>query len=333
LATGVIVVADGASSGIYCRIWADQLSKRFITDRPDPRDWLAFGKWIHGLRGEWRTAINYPTLNWAKQRKVDEVGAAATFLALEVGPVDAVGNRPWRACAVGDASLFWVRNGQLQASFPVVAYDQFGSAPLLIRSNPGFKTLALIASGVCQPGDRFLLATDAVAARLLKSAASGPGPDWERFETIEEEEWRKELDGLRKAHDMVNDDCTLVALQVAAGGSSSAEVPATWVAAAETDSEPQPEPAEPTGFQMPAIPMEPSPASDEAPAATNHIPESPPEHAVTGEEGTMEQPDVPSEPNRLHPGEEENGMARPTPECEQPNTRDGFPESTDNTTV
>ncbi|HEV3437256.1 MAG TPA: hypothetical protein VG122_07850 [Gemmata sp.] len=335
-ATGAVVVADGASSGIYCRIWADQLSKRFITDRPDPLDWRAFGKWIHGLRGEWRTAINYPTLNWAKQRKVDEVGAAATFLALEVGPVDAVGNRPWRACAVGDASLFWVRNGQLQASFPVVAYDQFGSAPLLIRSNPGFKTLALIASGVCQPGDRFLLATDAVAARLLKSAASGPGPDWERFETIEEEEWRKELDVLRQAHDMVNDDCTLVALQVA-GESPPAEVPATWVAAAEMDSEPQPEPAEPTGFQMPAIPMEPSPIPNEAPAATNHIPEPPPDrdfrsgsHPASVEDGGS---DLPSEPNRLHPRGEENGPAHPTPEREQPNTRDGFPESTDNTTV
>ena len=111
---GTVVVADGASSGIYCRIWADQLAKRFVTDRPDPRDPLAFGKWVHGLRGEWRSAINYATLNWAKQRKVDEVGAAATFLALEVGPSDEAGNRPWRACAVGDASLFWVRDGRFR---------------------------------------------------------------------------------------------------------------------------------------------------------------------------------------------------------------------------
>jgi hypothetical protein len=212
--SGVAVVADGASSGIYCRIWAEQLTKRFIADRPDARDFIGFAKWVHSLRGEWRTAINYPTLNWAKQRKVDEVGAAATLLGLEIGPTDAAGQRPWRACAVGDASLFWVRNGALWASFPVTAADQFGSAPLLIRSNPGFKTMALIASGVCQPGDRFLLATDAVAARLLKSAAHGPGPEWERFETIEEDAWRQELDALRQSRDMVNDDCTLIVLQV-----------------------------------------------------------------------------------------------------------------------
>lgn len=328
-AGGTIVVADGASSGIYCRIWADQLTKRFIADRPDPRDWLAFGKWVHGLRGEWRTTINYSTLNWAKQRKVDEVGAAATLLALEVGSVDAEGNRPWRACAVGDASLFWVRNGQLQASFPVVAADQFGSAPLLVRSNPGFKTLALIAAGVCQPGDRFLLATDAVAARLLKSAASGPGPDWERFETIEEEAWRKELDTLRQTHDMVNDDCTLIAVQVAGVGLPPSEVPATWIAAGETALEPQPEPTEQTALEMPALSTEPGPVPDEAPPATNHVSE----HAVTDKEQTAEHLAIPSEPDRLQPGEEENGTVPPNGDCEQPSARDGFPESTDNTTV
>jgi hypothetical protein len=276
-ASGVVVVADGASSGIYCRIWAEQLTKRFISDRPNARDPLAFGKWVHGLRIEWRTAINYPVLNWAKQRKVDEVGAAATMLGVEVGPADAAGNRPWRACAVGDASLFLVRGGKLQASFPVVAADQFGSAPLLIRSNPGFKTLALIASGVCRPGDRFLLATDAVAARLLKSTASGPGPDWEQFDTIEEEAWRKELDALRQAHDMVNDDCTLITLQISTGESPPAEAQTISVTASALPSEQ----AEPTKPQLPAIPPELPPALDQVPAMPNHAKESLPEATDT----------------------------------------------------
>jgi len=224
-ASGTCAVADGASSGIYCRTWADQLVKRFLSDRPNMRDPVALGKWVHVLRGEWRAAIDYDKLNWSKKAKVDETGAAATFLGLEVGPADTAGNRPWRACAVGDASLFWVRSGSLIGSFPVVAEDQFGSAPLLIRSNPGFKTLALAAAGTCQPGDRFLLATDAVAARLFKSAALGPGPDWERFETMDELAWRAELDTLRQAHDMVNDDCTLVSLRVSAPPSDTQEPP------------------------------------------------------------------------------------------------------------
>lgn len=226
-ATGVAVVADGASSGIYCRTWADRLAKSFITDRPDVRDPIALAKWVHGLRAEWRAAIDYDKLNWSKKAKVDETGAAATFLSLEVGPADTQGNRPWRAAAVGDASLFWIRAGRLRGTFPVVAADQFGSAPMLIRSNAGFKTLPLTASGTCKPGDRFLLATDAVAARLFKSAAAADGPDWLRFETIDETAWRDELDVLRKANDMVNDDCTLVTLRVTGGEVSARGEPQT----------------------------------------------------------------------------------------------------------
>ena len=214
---GVAAVADGASTGIYCNIWAEQLSSRFLTDRPDTRDPVSLNKWVNGLRSEWRTAIKYSSLNWSKQAKVDQTGAAATLLTLETGPADETGERPWRACAVGDASLFWIRAGRLLATFPVVAADQFGSAPLLIRSNPGFKTLALAAAGTCEPGDRFVMATDAVSARLFKSAAVGPGPDWGRFEHITQDAWRAELDTLRQANDMVNDDCTLVVLRVPGG--------------------------------------------------------------------------------------------------------------------
>ena len=194
---GAAAIADGASSGIYCSIWAKQLSTRFLTDRPDTREPIFLNKWVNGLRTEWRTAINYSNLNWSKQAKVDQTGAAATLLTLETGPADADGRRPWRACAVGDASLFWVRDGRLLATFPVVAADQFGSAPLLIRSNPGFRTLTVAAAGTCQPGDRFVLATDAVAARLFKSSAAGPGPEWGRFETMTQDAWRAELDTLR----------------------------------------------------------------------------------------------------------------------------------------
>jgi hypothetical protein len=329
---GAIVVADGASSGIYCRIWADQLAKRFLTDRPDARDPLAFGKWVHVLRGEWRTAINYSTLNWAKQRKVDEVGAAATFLSLEVGPLDATGNRPWRACAVGDATLFLIRSGQLQVSFPVVAADQFGSAPLLIRSNPGFKTLALIASGMCRPGDRFMLATDAVAARLLKSTTIGPGPDWDRFQTIDDQEWRKELDELRKTHDMVNDDCTLIVLEVAAGG-AVVEAQLAPVAPLEQRSEATSEQAEPTEPATPLAQPDTVPPTEELPGEVDHVPEPVSTPPVTAAEGMLQCADTQSEAIQ-HDGEEEGGTVPPTPECDTPHARDGFPESTDtNATV
>lgn len=321
---GGAAVADGASTGIYCSIWAQQLSQRFLSDRPDTREPISLNKWVNGLRTEWRTAINYSNLNWSKQAKVDQVGAAATLLTLEIGPENERGERPWRASAVGDASLFWLRGGQLLATFPVVAADQFGSAPLLVRSNPGFRTLAVAAAGMCLPGDRFVLATDAVAVRLFKSAAFGPGPEWERFETITQNAWRAELDTLRQANDMVNDDCTLVVLRVTSGLD-----------------EPTMAPVEEVVEEVPVIEIaeeneqvtEPSIGdSGRAEGANLPLVQDPPgqEIAIAADVGDL-MLDTPHDP----PADESESVEPPAtsdeslPVDEPPAARDGFSESTD----
>ncbi len=326
-AKGAAAVADGASSGIYCRIWADQLSTRYLSDRPDTRDPAILNKWVGELRREWRDAINYDNLNWSKQAKVDQTGAAATLLGLELGSPQESGTRAWRACAVGDACLFWLRGGRLLASFPVVAANQFGSAPLLVRSNPGFKTLTLHAVGDCEPADRFVLATDAVAARLLKSVAEGLGPDWERFEQITEDEWRAELDSLRSANEMVNDDCTLVVLRVLAPSEGLAECP--------LDREHEHGEANPG--EQPATPLE-LDRTDGDSSALNGEPEAERASLLDSEvaevQSATEQESICESPTpELTSSPEVDGQGADTPrlpedQCEQP-ARDGFPESTD----
>jgi hypothetical protein len=323
---GAAAVADGASTGIYCRAWADQLSEGFVSERPDARDPGLLNKWVGELRTEWRSAIRYDTLNWSKKAKVDSVGAAATLLGLEVGAADADGNRPWRAFAVGDACLFWLRDGRLLATFPVVAADQFGSAPLLIRSNPGFRTVALAARGTCQPADRFVLATDAVAVRLFKSAALGPGPEWSRFETIDQDAWRDELDTLRRANDMVNDDCTLIVLRVSGGPDEPPWPPATThveeepaadagVAVEEpvaTVAEPvEQEAQDAAGTELPEA--EAPPATEDEFAVTESVSDLVIERPAEEEPAT----DAANEPDEASPADE------------PPAARDGFPDSTD----
>ena len=351
---GVAAVADGASTGIYCNIWAEQLSQRFLTDRPDTRDPVSLNKWVNGLRSEWRTAIKYSSLNWSKQAKVDQTGAAATLLTLETGPADENGERPWRACAVGDASLFWVRGGRLLATFPVVAADQFGSAPLLVRSNPGFKTLALAAAGMCKPGDRFVLATDAVSARLFKSTATGPGPDWGRFEHITQDAWRAELDTLRQANDMVNDDCTLVVLRVPGGVEEPDEpvvdalpVEEEFDASAEEVRPPSAKPSRSRNRSWNRLPDRatgPTGAertSNSAPFMTNRrgrtgtedqrkmeVPQPEQDVAISAAVGDF-MLDFPHDPPAEESAERPEPRDEPPPAEEPPAARDGFPESTD----
>lgn len=205
----VAAIADGASEGIFSRQWAKLLANRAVADRPALTSPAAFAAWIATCRDEFATAIDYPNLRWSQQKKVDEVGAAATLLLLEIGRPNDDGLRPWRAAAIGDACLHWLYGEGGSGSFPVVDDGQLGSAPDLIRSKLGTRVPpVLVAAGTCGPGDLFLLATDAMAGRLLRER------NWKRYCTLDEDSWRKELDHLRASGQVVNDDCTLVILKL-----------------------------------------------------------------------------------------------------------------------
>jgi hypothetical protein len=205
----VAAVADGASEGIFSRQWASLLATRSVEDRSALTTPAVLAAWVAKCRDAFAAAIDYPNLRWSQQKKVDEVGAAATLLALEVGSPGEDGLRPWRAMAVGDACLFWRRADGSGGSFPVVDDGQLGSAPDLLRSKLGTRVPpVLAAAGTCGPGDLFLLATDAMAGRLLRER------DWKRYAALDEDAWRKEMAHLRANGQVVNDDCTLVVLGV-----------------------------------------------------------------------------------------------------------------------
>lgn len=211
----VAAVCDGASEGIFARDWARRMAQQFVSARPDLSQRSLLVQWIALAREEWRNSINYPQLRLTQQIKVDDTGASATLIGLEFDSPDAEGVRRWKATSVGDACLIHIRSPDEWMSFPIVAADQFTSTPLLLRTKKGLaQPPVAFASGTCLPGDLFLLATDAVSAKLIGEVADGP-LDWERYSRLEPEEWQAEFDLLRDSGKMVNDDCTLLVLRVA----------------------------------------------------------------------------------------------------------------------
>jgi hypothetical protein len=214
LPRGAFAVADGASEGIFARAWASLLTTEYVRCQVDLTDAAARASWLQGCRRAWVRHINYPTLRWSQQNKVDSTGAAATFLALTLTEAPGPGEEPivWRAWAVGDSCLFWVRDNRLHATFPVRSARDFGLTPALLgtrthRPDP----VPLAARGRCRPGDLFLLATDAVAQWLLHGCEQDRQLDWQRYLTLDEQTWRAEMADLRGAGEIVNDDCTVLA--------------------------------------------------------------------------------------------------------------------------
>ncbi len=205
-------VADGAGEGIFSKQLAMLLAEGFVNEKPDLTHGPSVAAWGSDLRRVFNEKIDYANLRWSQQKKVDDVGAAATLVGLEVGPPSETGIRDWRALAVGDACLFWI-SGERWGCFPVADEGQLSAAPDLFRTKPDARTPpVLFATGTCKPGDILLIATDAVAGLLLKRARTNP--DWSRYLSMDETAWRAEMDNCRTSGEMVNDDCTLVVIEV-----------------------------------------------------------------------------------------------------------------------
>ncbi len=48
--------------------------------------------------------------------------------------------------------------------------------------------------GDVRPDDQIVLATDAVAQRLLAEVETGTPPEWNRFWDVDQETWRQEIE-------------------------------------------------------------------------------------------------------------------------------------------
>lgn len=203
-------VADGASEGIFTSAWAQLLTRTFLGEDLDVADPERLAAWMADCRGEWAEKINYPSLRWSQQAKVDSTGAGATFLAWQAGRT-AEGALVWRSWAVGDSCLFWVRNNRLRATFPMAHSRHFGVPPNLLPTRAALQVPApLYAAGMCRPGDLFILATDAFAQYLLRITEQKKEPDWNALASMEESVWRERVEILRSKNRIVNDDCTVV---------------------------------------------------------------------------------------------------------------------------
>jgi hypothetical protein len=228
LAAGRVAIADGASEGIFCKRWAALLARTFVEDESDLGVPATLNSWVEKCRNLWAAEIDVPHLAWSKQVKVARTGAAATFLGLELcvaSEVEGDGNYSvaWRAWAVGDACLFILRSERIISSFPVMAAREFGPGPTLLRTlGAGGDPTPAQARGTCRPGDVLVLATDAVAEYLLQSAERGEGTSHVRLLAagLDEDTWLAEIEGLRSRNQMVNDDCTLVLVRLAADPAS-----------------------------------------------------------------------------------------------------------------
>jgi hypothetical protein len=207
------VAVDGASEGIFARAWAQELARRVVADARDFSSAASLAGWAGQAAMAWRAGFDHSTLPPLYQDKVDEVGAGAALAAVALERIDETHHR-WRAAAVGDACLFWVRDGRLLLSFPLARSSEFGISPDLVRTVGGQPVRVVRAEGRGRLGDLYVLGTDAVAQLLLRYAESGTTVGWDRLWQWDAATWQEAVTRWREGGRLANDDSSLLMLKV-----------------------------------------------------------------------------------------------------------------------
>ena len=209
-----LAVSDGASESAFSKEWARILARQFVTIIPLLSDGDGMLSWLQSCGEEWSRGIPWDRLPWHGRNKT-RAGAFATFLGVTVSlVVDPAGAYPWQAVAVGDSCLFIVRDDAIALAFPLANSGDFNNTPGLVCSNlvgnARIETHIRRVSGECRAGDRMMLATDAVAAWMLREYEGG-GKPWEQFIPLDSPaKWDAWVQARRDEKAMRNDDASLM---------------------------------------------------------------------------------------------------------------------------
>lgn len=211
-------VADGATEAFDARRWAARLAAEWVGAARAPLTAEEFGPWLKE-QGEWLHASwEGRKLSWYAEEK-RRAGSYAAFVGLRL---EGSGRRMgWRALALGDSCLVQRRGGELVSAFPLDSHEAFNSTPPLVPSSGAQRGAALARlvgrEGRAEPGDTFLLMTDALAAWYFDARARrDPGP--EEFDSLLAASENNSLSHFirreRAAARMRDDDVAVVRIEV-----------------------------------------------------------------------------------------------------------------------
>jgi hypothetical protein len=234
-----IAVADGATESLLARQWAALTADEFALARTAVCDAGSFADTALALSARWPAVVESYTvkreeagrpLRWYERPGLEK-GAFATLLTLQMNVDDAPADDPeplaqagiprvigdWRSAAIGDTCLFHIRDGRLQAAFPLDRSGSFNTSPALLGSYDADPEVIAhhvrFAEGTVAEGDDFFVCTDAMAAWFIACVEEGGRP-WETLRDLTEIGFAEWVSEARWAGGLHNDDVTLVHMDI-----------------------------------------------------------------------------------------------------------------------
>ncbi len=217
------VVLDGATEAYEAVRWVAQLVDCFLgTDADGGRPELtlaALDTWFGHMQERWQETGPRSFRTLFEERKFREEGSFATLLGCDIDGLDA-GRPAWTAVALGDTVMFHVRGAAVLQQFPAMSAEDFGLSPDGVFTAPGardrMRRAMVFARGRLQLGDRLYLATDALAAWMIRRAADDGARLWAFVDRVRDPVMFRDLvDDRRRRREMTNDDVTLMRVEIA----------------------------------------------------------------------------------------------------------------------
>lgn len=222
-ATGRIAIADGVSSTIFSRSWANLLTRAATACPPDINDLSAVETWLAKLKIAWKKTFDIRKLAWNQRAKLKQYGGgAATLLWIEMQCLSdsehpEAGPYTVRGFSIGDCCLFQLRNDKVIDIFGINSLEDFGLSPKTLSATQQFNADEFTIEtweGKCERGDRIVMATDAIAEWFYKQIDRGDKINWHAFENLSAEEWKERVRTMRNEDNMRHDDTTLLLLNI-----------------------------------------------------------------------------------------------------------------------
>lgn len=234
-----IAVADGATESLLARQWAAMTADEFALARTAASDAGSFADTALALSARWPAVVESYTvereeagrpLRWYERPGLEK-GAFATLLTLQMNVVDTPADDPepptqpgiprvigdWRSAAIGDTCLFHIRDGCLQAAFPLDQSGSFNTSPALLGSCDADPEVIAdhvrFAEGTVAEGDDFFVCTDAMAAWFIACVEDGGRP-WDTLRDLTEIGFAEWVSEARWTGGLHNDDVTLVHMDI-----------------------------------------------------------------------------------------------------------------------
>ena len=215
----VFAIADGVSQAPFSQIWSKKVVNKFIKKPLDISDLneQKIKDWLADIRKEWRTEIDQGKASELILDLAKKEGGATTFLGMIIQKKKKK-RQKLQLFGIGDTNMFLVKKNEITGKLDVVGWPVTSVESFTDRTNALF-SLDNTLQGIpelkefnVKRGDIVILATDALAKWILKSANLGQRP-WSKI-LKNKNDIANFIDKLRYTNKIDDDDTTCIIIRI-----------------------------------------------------------------------------------------------------------------------